>query len=561
MCSYNKINSDWSCENNVTLNHDLKEVLGYKNFVMSDWEATHSCSINKGLDMEMPGSVYMGAQLADGVDKGEIDISFVDQSVMRILSPMFSIGLFDYVNNNTLDNNVVSDSHNRFARTLSASSHVLLKNDDNVLPLSKNKSKKIAIFGRSAIEPVISGGGSGAVFPSYVVSPYEGIAKALGIHLPDASYSCDTNTLTKNAQIKQYGCQSVPSETVEDCAIQCGKFYNCHAFSFESGQCLLSPTMNEVHYSKGGVVGECTKSSPSSEWQCNNDGVCISFHDGQDLVSAAALAKEADVNIVAISQFAKEGSDRDNLSFDVKLSQTCQVTPLNQNQLVTTVAATEKATVVAATAPGPVLLPWRDSVSAIVIGFMPGQEYGNALADVIFGIVNPAAKLTFTIPNIENEVGFYFIQYPGIPIIDEEIYSERSKIDYRWYTSNNVTPAYSFGHGLSYTTFDYSDLSIVNSKVTVTVKNSGNVNGAEVVQLYVQFPELARTPPLQLKGFHKTSLIKPNESETIEFVLSRSELSIWDIITHSFIVIPGTYDIKIGASSADIRLKGSLHII
>ena len=121
--------------------------------------ATHSNSIDKGLDMEMPGGLFFGTKLSNSISNGELDISFVDDSVMRILTPMFAVGIMDDVNDNTLDNDVTSESHSKFARVLSSSSQVLLKNE-NVLPLSKSNPSKIAIFGKSAIQPVIAGGGS-----------------------------------------------------------------------------------------------------------------------------------------------------------------------------------------------------------------------------------------------------------------------------------------------------------------------------------------------------------------------------------------------------------------
>lgn len=488
----------------------------------------------------------------------------VDESVIRILTPMFAVGLFDDVNNNTLDNNVLSEDHNRFARTLSSASHVLLKNDDSTLPLKKSKSK-IAIFGKSALEPVVAGGGSGAVTPPYVISPLMGIANALGISIPDSNaFSCNTTKLIKNARIKQFGCLSGPGASPEDCCSKCGKLSSCHTFSYEDGKCGFYPNSNELKFEGGGVVGECVKPVPSSEWRCNDAGVCIAYHDGQDLESATALALEADYNIVAISQFAKEGSDRENLSFDVtKTSQTCQVVPMHQNELVATIASTDKTTIVTISAPGAVLLPWKDDVDAIVIGFMPGQEYGNALADVVFGDVNPSAKLTLTIPNKENEINFSAIQYPGI--LNEEVYLERSLIDYRWYTSKGVTPAYPFGHGLSYTSFEYSqmtiDKAIDSRKVTITIKNIGNVVGCEVVQLYIQFPKETMSPPLQLKGFHKTRPLQPADEERLILTLTSKELSIWDVAKQSFRVVPGTYTISVGASSADIRLSAAIQVL
>lgn len=277
------------------------------------------------------------------------------------------------------------------------------------------------------------------------------------------------------------------------------------------------------------------------------------------LLGAQALAKEAEISIVAISQFSREGSDRDDLSFDVKEGQQCQVVPPNQNNLVASIASTGTKTIVAATAPGAVLMPWKEQVEAIFLGFMPGQEYGHALADVLFGKVNPSAKLPMTIPNIENEVGFTRMQYPGIKL--ETVYTERTLIDYRWYNANGVTPAFPFGFGLSYTSFDLATLTVSGLKsISVVVQNTGAMAGSEVVQLYVQFPEVARAAPLQLKGFQKSKLLQPGESEKINFTLRKRDLSIWDPENDEWKMVPGTYNLRVGTSSANLPLSAELNV-
>jgi len=402
------------------------------------------------------------------------------------------------------------------------------------------------------------------VYPPYTISPYQGLLNILDIQVPDYDGTFDCNsTLTKGVKISQYGCHSIPASSVEECCQSCGKLSGCNYFSYESGNCGLYPTSGEMRPAKDSVIGKCIKKLPPSSWICNDDNdACIAYDDGSDLDVSSKLAKEASVVIVVISQFSKEGSDRDNISFDVEHSSTCQVVPKHQNDLVSTVTSTGTPTIVAATAPGPVLMPWKDEVDSILFAGLPGQEYGNALANLIFGNVNPSGKLIFTIPNIENEVGFSILQYPGVKL--EEEYLERSQIDYRWYTSNNVIPAYPFGHGLSYTSFEYSQLAIAKDlldwKVTVNVKNSGEVAGAEVVQLYIEFPKQARAPPLQLKGFQKTPLIEAHGLVGVELKLTRKDLSIWDVINHQFVVIPGDYTVRVGSSSSDLRLSAPLRV-
>ncbi len=270
--------------------------------------------------------------------------------------------------------------------------------------------------------------------------------------------------------------------------------------------------------------------------------------------------------VVFVGSFAKEGSDRQSLSFEATTGGDCQVAAPLQDELIATIATQAAATVVAMTAGGAVLTPWKDSVHAILHGFYPGQEYGNAVADVLFGDVNPSGHLPLTIPNFENEVDFSRIQYPGVAY--KEVYSEEMLIDYRWYNARKIKAAYSFGHGLSYTSFEYNDLQIIQLNgvssiptVTLTVTNTGHRAGAEVVQLYLDFPNTARTPPRQLKGFVKTAILQPSQTVSVSFELQQVDISVWDAeITHNWVVAEGNFSVMVGASSEDVRLTGSFLI-
>jgi len=256
------------------------------------------------------------------------------------------------------------------------------------------------------------------------------------------------------------------------------------------------------------------------------------------------------VSIVVVSTYSEEGSDRTSLTFD-PLSQICDLAAPGQDNLIQVISAVSTKTVVAMTAPGAVLTPWRNSVQSILWGGLPGQEYGHALADVVFGSINPSGRMTVTLPNSDNEVGFTPSEYPGIK--KEGDYDEGMLIDYRWYTAHGVTPAFPFGHGLSYTTFSYSSLSASAKEVSVTVTNTGSVAGTEVAQLYLGFPTAANTPPLQLKGFAKSKLLQPTESQEMIFKLKDFLLSVWDPSESAFVVTKGTYKVFVGASSSDIR--------
>jgi len=217
----------------------------------------------------------------------------------------------------------------------------------------------------------------------------------------------------------------------------------------------------------------------------------------------------------------------------------------------------KKNTVAVIISPGAVLTDWTSSVSSVIAAFMPGQEEGNAIADVLFGDVVPGGKLPVTFPNMENEVGFKPDEYPGVNL--EEYYREQLNVGYRWYNSHSVSPKFPFGFGLSYTQFSLSGIKISGRDVSVNLQNVGKMPGSEVVQLYIEFPSSTGEPPLQLKGFHKVTL-DPSKSRTVQFKLSDRDLSIWDVSTHSWKIVPGNYVIHVGTSSADLPLQVTLKV-
>ena len=195
-----------------------------------------------------------------------------------------------------------------------------------------------------------------------------------------------------------------------------------------------------------------------------------------------------------------------------------------------------------------------------------GQEGGKAIADVLFGSVNPSGKLPVTFPNTDNEMNFTKAMYPGNfpdprnPSQQEANYSEQLLVGYRWYDAHNVQPAYPFGHGLSYTTFDYSELHVSTSGVSFTLENNGtSFAGAEVAQLYLSFPPQAREPPRQLKGFQKVYL-HPASKERVTLPLTARDFSIWSVASHEWTLVNGTFGVAVSSSSRDDRLIGTLRV-
>jgi len=274
-------------------------------------------------------------------------------------------------------------------------------------------------------------------------------------------------------------------------------------------------------------------------------GVTVSYANSASTANAATLARGADIAIVFVSQTSSEGGDRGNLML-----------PNNQDALVQAVVAAQPNTVVVVHTPGAVLLPWANSVKGIVCAFLPGQESGNAIASVLFGDVNPSGKLPLTFPVAQND---WFsgdsAQYPGTN--GQVIYSEKLNVGYRWYDSKNINPLFPFGHGLSYTMFNYTNLRVMGSPPTVSVdiQNSGKVAGSEVAQLYLAFPAAAGEPPKILRGFQKL-MINPGDKQTANFKLAAQDISMWDISRSQWTQVRGSFNALVGSSSRDIRASG-----
>jgi beta-glucosidase len=534
MCSYNKINSLWSCENPVTLQHELKEVLGFQGWVMSDWGATHSTSMNAGLDQQMPGTdplnQWMHSKLAAQVADGTVTMARLDETALRILTPLFAVGEFDHPvsASGSIDANVTSDAHNAVARQLSAASHVLLKNVGGVLPLGASV-KRIAVIGKAADAAVVSaGGGSGHVNGPYVISPLHGIRVRANRNASAGACSLEAGT-----DYYQLLSKSVPASSAEQCCDLCSASAACSFFSFSQskGACWLKDSDDGRRADASIISGSV-------------GGVLVTYV-ASDADGAKAAAAAADVAIVVGATSSSEGFDRTSLGLDDGV-----------DALISAVAAVQPKTIVVMSTVGATLTPWRDEVAAIVTNFMPGQEGGNALADVLFGDVNPSAKLPLTFPAKENECPvFSQNMWPGVD--KHSNYSEHMLIGYRCYDQHQVAPAFPFGHGLSYTTFALGDLVVGAGSVSVSVQNTGAVAGAEVVQLYLGFPAAAGEPPQQLKHFQKVSLA-PGAKQTITFTLADRDTSVWDATAHAWSKVAGDFRVSVGVSSRDGKaLKGT----
>jgi len=251
--------------------------------------------------------------------------------------------------------------------------------------------------------------------------------------------------------------------------------------------------------------------------------------------------------ITVLATTSGEGHDRQSLDL-----------PSDQLDLAKVAAAGNPSRSIAlVVSPGPALMPFADSTAAIMLMFLPGQEEGNAFANLLFGTSSPSGRLPITIPNKENEVGFTQAQYPGLNY--EVEYTEKLEVGYRWYNAHSVKPLFGFGHGLAYTTFEYKNLRIDGRKVSLKVSNSGGRDGSEVVQLYLDYPRDAGEPPLQLRGFQHVN-VKSGQVAQVQFDITDKAVSVWHVHNHAYTVVPGSFGVSVGASSRDIRLTGKLHV-
>lgn len=472
MCSYNKINSVWASENPFILKEILKDEWGFDGFVISDWGAVQDTvkSMRAGLDFEMPANYDIVAQLKEGVDKGKISMKQIDDAARRVLKFLLKEKPETPAEYNR-------DEQHRRAKEIAASGIVLLKNENNVLPLTSNKYKKIAVLGEYAESPLIAGQGSAEVhqMSMYTDSPLKELKKLL----PETEFVYD-------------------------------EVYQKGSFSSE----MIWPTL----YSKD-----------FSAFLSDVDAV---------LIFAGSMVSEE-----------SEKNDRRSIELNPKFDMVAEAA-MQHNKNVVLVLQTGSAVV---------LGDYANKAPAVVEMWLSGESAGSAIAEVLCGVVNPSGKLPETFPTkLRTDM-----DHSGSDLRVE--YNEKLNVGYRYYDKHTDEIAFPFGHGLSYTDFEYSDIKVTpwNDKscnVSLKVKNVGDCSGAEIVQLYISDIESSATKPLkELKKFKKVFL-KQGEEKKISFTLSSDDFAYYNTSYHKWIAEDGAYAILIGSSSQDIRLRGSVVI-
>lgn len=476
MCSYNKVNGDWACENRFLLEQVLKRDWAYPGYVMSDWGAGHSAAkaANAGLDQESAAEafdkeVYFGKPLEQAVARGEVSQARLDDMVQRILRSMFAVGLIDHPpQRGPID----EQAHLAVARKTLEAGAVLLRNRNDVLPLAHDL-RSIAVIGGHADKGVMAGGGSSMVAPR--------------------------------------GGNAVPG---------------------------LKPTTWP-----GPVMFD--PSAPLAAIKAlAGDGAKVEFASGEDVAAAAALARRSQIAVVFVTQWAAESFD----ARDLRL-------PGNQDALVDAVARANPRTVVVLETNSPVAMPWLDRVGAVLQAWYPGSAGGEAIANLLYGKVDPSGRLPITWPRALDQLPRP--QLPGATAgtsaatsVDYGI--EGADVGYRWFQRTQREPLFPFGFGLSYTRFAQGEPAVDvhdgRYRVRVSVRNTGKRAGADVVQIYVQVPG---SPVRRLAGFGKVALA-PGQSREVSIDLEPRLLADFDTATRRWVIHAGRYAVYAGRSATDL---------
>jgi len=497
MCSYNRVNGDYACENSYLLTDVLKKDWNYRGFVLSDWGGTHSVekASAAGLDHEQPGEYFYGAALKKAVQSGKVPTAQLDDHVHRVLRSMFASGVVD----DPPHKGVVNVARGfEITQHIAEQSIVLLKNAGRLLPLDASKLSHVAVIGAHSDVGMISGGGSAQVDPPG----------------GNAIMPAGKGRTTWQAEI-------------------------------------WFPT------------------SPLKAIQAKLPHATVDYDAGTDPSAAAALARSTQVAIVFAYQWESEGMDLETLTL-----------AHDQDALIAKVAAANPHTIVVLETGSPATMPWVDQVSGVLEAWYPGTRGAEALANLLFGEVNPSAKLPITFPKSDADLPHpTLVKAPKQSIADDSkpdrwkrileglppfqvTYNEGVKVGYKWYDAENKPVLFPFGYGLSYTTYAYSNLKVTSGTkvlVSFTVQNTGNRDGAEIAQVYAALPASAAEPPKRLVGWSKVQL-KAGESKEVSVEVDPLYLSIFNVDRNAWQRIAGDYTLLVGGSSQSLPLKESLSL-
>ena len=517
MGGYNLFRGEHASYNPILMNQILKGEWQWDGAVISDWGAVHNTrmAVTGGLDMEFgswtdgltegASNAYDNYWLANPYLKGIQDGIYTEKELNDKVRRVLRLTFRTAMNSKKPWGSMVSDEHKVACRKIGEEGVVLLQNNTGLLPIDLSKVRRIAVIGENAIKMMTVGGGSSSLKAKYEITPLDGLKKRIG-------------------------------------------------------------NQAEIIYARG-YVGDT-----AGEFNGVKTGQNLQDNRSAEELKAEAIrvAKNADV-VLFIGGLNKsehqdcEGTDRETMEL-----------PYNQNELIMELfKANENLVVVNISGTG-VAMPWKDQVHSILQAWYLGSETGNTLASVLLGDVNPSGKLPYTYYSSLDQCGAHKLgEYPGhkgIDALGNEVfdipYNEGIFVGYRFIDKNRLKPTFPFGHGLSYTTFEYgkaeADRKIMekNEKlvITVPVTNTGSRAGAEVIQLYIRDLKSSLPRPVkELKGFCKV-VLQPNETKQVSFTITAEELAYFDDAKHQWVAEPGKFEALVAASSADIRTKVSFEL-
>ena len=622
MSAYNKLNNIYCSSHKDLLINILKDEWGFDGYVVSDWGAALETeeNANGGLDLEMPGPGHVwGDQLFTAVSEGKVKEELINDKVRRILNIASFTNRFENPNIKPEESHDTQE-HRELLKKAAAGGMVLLKND-NLLPL-KSDIRNLAIIGPNAKEAQIIGGGSASLRPYYQAHPLEAFQNKLGKQT-NISYAkgCHTykylpkvnekfmdkkegflveyfegSNFDENLVMQEYlvgnkfwvfegfAKDIIAKSERPDISVRFSCAYTPdisgqHEFEifgigkarlFIDGEELIDnwteTTPGEAFFSFSSeskkaavdlVKGETYKLEIRYKFEGNFPAIYIGCQapDKVNLFDEAlSLASSADQVILIVgtnSDWETEGNDRSDFNL-----------PVNQNYLIEEVLKVNPNTLVVLNTGSPVKMPWVDKAKAIIQTWFAGQEFGNALVDIVTGTINPSGRLPTSFPkNIEDTPAFS--SYPGKDL--QMSYDEKLLVGYRWYDKKNVQTLFPFGYGLSYTEFEYTDLEVeVGAEKHVSCKfslqNIGQVAGLETPQCYVGFiTDDDSEPNKTLQGFSKVAL-DPGDKSIVQINLNPRNFASWNIETKTWEVRPGSYDILVGSSAENIILKTTINL-
>jgi len=513
MTSYNKVDGIWASENKYLQTGILRDQWGFKGLLETDWGGQHSDSFSAnnggGIEMDRGDAIKHHFNpkngkypLLESVKAGRVSEATVDEMALHVLYVMAKTGFLTGAPRRAGERN--TKKHQEIARRIGEESVVLAKNDKGVLPLDAKSVRKILVVGKNAANKQCHKGCSGEGNVPYEVTFVDGLKARLGDGV-------------------EIVLKPIPKEAAKKAS---------------------KKELEDVERAGGHV--EANAASEGAD------------KGALDELKALALASDATIVFTGTElgydgNMESEGRDRQNMLAD----------PGEDESIAAILSWNAKNTVVISRAGTPVGYTWTDSAPTMLMSSYLGMEEGSALARVVFGDVNPSGKLCQTWPKRYEDTGVAQLgTYNG----KEVVYNERFYVGYRWFDKKDIEPMFPFGHGLSYTKFDVSLSGVKGAKdggwtVSAKVTNTGKVAGREVVQMYVAYPDAkVERCVKELRGFAKTKLLAPGESETVSIPLSVRDLAYFDELDHRFVTDAGRYEILVGTSSRAVRGRATVEV-